>query len=424
MPVTVIIGLQWGDEGKGRVIDARAGDVDICARFHGGPNAGHTIVLGDKKYVFHLVPDGIINRSVVCLITNGVVIDPTVLLGEISGLENGGIIVKNRLWISPRCHLIMPYHKVLDSLLEEAKGKGKTGTTGRGIGPVNSDKVSYNGLRIFDLLKPAVFAEKLRVQLEIKNRLITALGGSPFDFQEVLEQYIAVAAALSPYIKETQPILYRAWKDGKKILFGGAHGFYLDNELGTYPFCSASAVVPGAINEYAGIPTFPDTVVGVVKAYTTRVGGGPFPTEVVGPVGDLLRERGGEYGATTNRPRRCGWFDGELTSKAAMITGTTQIALTKIDVLDTLPEIPICTGYQLNGRQLDSRELDAIDLGQVEPIFEIMPGWQKETRNIRRLSDLLYATRRYISRLEELIGVPILQISVGPERKEMIDVRG
>ncbi len=424
MPVTVVIGLQWGDEGKGRIVDREAKKADVVARFNAGPNAGHTIVIGETKHVLHLIPAGIFQPQTTCLIANGVAVDPFVLADEIAELKAAGVQTEGRLWVSPRCHLILPYHKRLDHLHELAKGSGRTGTTGRGIGPVYADKVSYLGLRVGDLLQTDRLRQRLSVTLGIKNRVLVALGGEQTHAGELWRQLLDVAGILAPYVRETYPLIQDAISQDKHVLMAGANGTLLDNDFGTYPYCTATTTIASGVGHGAGIaPRQVKRVVGVLKAYQTRVGGGPFPTELTDQTGETIRTLGREYGATTGRPRRCGWLDGVLARYAVQLNGCDELALTKLDVLDTLPTLRLAIGYRLDGEDVTGLPLDAEDLARVQVVYEDMAGWQTSTAGARRLRNLPAAARRYIDRVEELAGAPITQISVGPERDAMIERR-
>ena len=421
MAVTLIIGSQWGDEGKGKVIDFLSPTTDFVVRFHGGNNAGHTVVNDYGKFPMHLVPSGIFNNKAVGLITNGVVIDLEVLVLEIDMLEKAGINLKDRLFVSPRAHIIMPYHKLLDALYEDAKGKNKTGTTGRGIGPVYADKVSYNGIRLWDLMDPKKFSEKLEVQLSIKNKTIEALGGKTLSLEKIEEVFLALRKQVLPFIREPYPMLAKALKENKNILLEGAQAVFLDNDWGTYPYVTASTVVAGGITSQAGVPPQKlDEVIGIAKAYATRVGAGPFPTELTDDIGEKLRKAGNEYGTTTGRPRRCGWFDAELIRFAAELNGYSCLALTKLDILDEFDEIYMCTGYELNGKKVAYYEGDATFLSEVKPVYKKMPGWKSTTRGATKYEDLPQNARDYIEEIEKQTGVSIKYVSTGPERSAII----
>lgn len=421
MPVTLVIGSQWGDEGKGKIIDYLADSQDYVVRFHGGNNAGHTVINKFGRFPMHLIPSGIFSKRATAVIANGVVLDLEVLLFEIQKLETAGIKLEGKLWISPRCHIIMPYHKLLDALYEEAKGKVKTGTTGRGIGPVYADKVSYNGIRIYDLLDEKKFKEKLELQLMIKNKIITSLGGKPFSAEKIEELFLSLKPRLLPFIKETYPLFSDAIKKKKKILMEGAQAVFLDNDWGTYPYVTASTIVAGGVNHEAGIPVQKlNNVIGVSKAYATRVGTGPFPTELPGDDAEILRKPGNEFGTTTGRPRRCGWFDAELIRFAAELNGYTHLALTKLDVLDEFKEIPVCVGYEYEGKKVHYFDGDADFLEKVKPIYETLPGWQTSTSGVTKFEKLPLKARNYVKRLEKLTGVHIKYISTGAERAAII----
>ena len=419
--VTIILGAQWGDEGKGKLTDLFAEKADYVLRFNGGNNAGHTIINSYGKFANQLVPAGIFHKKTISLITNGVVIDPEAFLKEMNTLVKAGIKLKGRLFISPRCHLIMPYHKVLDKVYEEAKGKGKTGTTGRGIGPVYADKVSYNGIRISDLLDDEMFAEKLEMQLSLKNKIIVALGGAEINYEEVVKQYQSFAKTIKPFVAETFSIVQEALTKKKDIMLEGAQAVFLDNDWGTYPFVTASSIVSGSVTSGAGIPPQKvDRVVGVSKAYATRVGSGPFPTELFDADGDLLREQGHEYGTNTGRPRRCGWFDAELIRFGAKLNGFTDLAITKLDVMDSFKKVKFCTGYTLNGKAVHYEDGNAEFLSKVKPVYKEMKGWNTPTTGIRSFDKLPKEAQEYVKAIEKLTGVKISYVSNGPKRDEII----
>lgn len=421
MAVKIVIGSQWGDEGKGKIIDFLSAKANFVVRFHGGNNAGHTVINQYGRFPMHLIPSGIFAESAKACITNGVVLDPDVLVAEIELLKKAGFNLDGRLFISPRCHIIMPYHKILDKLYEEAKGEGKIGTTGRGIGPVYADKVSYNGIRLFDLLDPQQFYEKLTTQLLVKNKIIRALGAKPIEKEEVYNSYLKFIEKIRKYIKEPYPLLIQAVRAKKSIIFEGAHGVLLDNDWGTYPFVTASTVLSGGVNAASGISTAQITeIVGVVKAYSTRVGAGPFPTELFDQTGDALRKAGGEFGTTTGRPRRCGWLDTELARFAVQLSGFTKLALTKLDVLDGFSEIKLCVKYELQGTRVSYYDGDAMFLSSVKPVYKKMKGWMQSTKGITRYKNLPPNARTYIKEIEKQIGVPVTYISTGPERREII----
>lgn len=421
MSATIIIGSQWGDEGKGKIIDFLSTTADCIVRFHGGNNAGHTVVNSYGKFPMHLIPSGIFAPKAKAYITNGVVLDLEVLISEIAMLEKAGIVLTNRLFISPRCHIILPYHKTLDKLFEEAKGKARTGTTGRGIGPTYADKVSYNGIRLSDFLDAKRFTEKLAMQLGIKNKIIQTLGGQPVRLQEIEKIYTPLRKKLLPFIQEPYPFLQKALTQNKHILAEGAHAVFLDNDWGTYPFVSASTVVPGGLNAAAGIPAKEiKKTIGVVKAYTTRVGAGPFPTELFDSTGEKLRTAGNEFGTTTGRPRRCGWFDAELIRFAAQIAGMTEIALTKLDVLDGFSAIPFCTGYTYKGKPVHYFDGDDVFLSKVKPVYKQMKGWQGSIKGITDYNKLPKEAKAYIVEIEKQTKTSVKYISTGVSRAEMI----
>ncbi len=423
MAINIVLGSQWGDEGKGKIIDNLSESSDFVVRFNGGNNAGHTIINSYGKFAMHLVPSGIFNKRVKSIIANGVVLDLEVLITEIETIKKAGINFSGRLLISPRCHLIMPYHKLLDKVYEEAKGKAKTGTTGRGIGPVYADKVSYNGIRLVDLMDKKGFSEKLETQLLVKNKILQALGEKPLVKTDIEKQYLAYFKKIKPFIAEPFPILQAAIAAKKTILFEGAQGMFLDNDWGTYPFVSASTIVSGGITAEAGVsPKKIDEIIGVTKAYTTRVGAGPFPTELFDKDGDKLTEQGHEYGATTGRRRRCGWFDAEILRFGAALNGYTGLAITKLDILDNFPTIKICTHYTLNGKKVGYVDGDANFLAKVKPVYKIMQGWMKPTKGLQKYTALPANAKLYLKELEKQIGVKIKYISTGENRKDMITV--
>ncbi len=423
MGVTVVIGSQWGDEGKGKIIDYLSRKSDFIVRFHGGNNAGHTVVNEFGKFPMHLVPCGIFNKKTKSLISNGVIIDLDVLISEIEMLEKAGIKLKGRLFISPRCHLIMPYHKILDRLYEEAKGKKKTGTTGRGIGPTYADKVSYNGIRICDLLNEGSFFDKLETQVLLKNKILAALGENKISKIKIANEFLKYKEKIKPYVLETYSLLNNAIEEKKEILLEGAHGVFLDNDWGTYPYVTASTVLSGGVTSGSGIPAKKiNKIIGVVKAYTTRVGAGPFPTELFNSEGEKLRKNGNEFGTTTGRSRRCGWFDAELIRFASEINSYTDIAITKLDVLDEFGEIKVCTGYIYNGKKANYFDGDAIFLSKVKPVYKTFKGWKKSIKGIKNYKDLPKEAKNYLRELEKLIGVKIKYISTGAERNEIIKI--
>ncbi len=421
MPVSVVIGSQWGDEGKGRMVDYLSESCDFVVRFNGSNNAGHTVINKFGKFALHLIPSGIFSKKTKACIGNGALVDLEALISEIESLEKVGLTLRGRLMVSPRCHLILPYHKILEVLFEKAKGKDKIGTTGRGNGPAYADKISRNGIRLIDLMDKKQFAEKLTTELSLKNKIIKALGGKPLNRKNIEASFFEMREKIMPYIVEPYPILQDALKTNKNILLEGAQAIFLDNDWGTYPYVTSSTVLPGGSNAGAGIPpTKINNVIGIIKAYITRVGSGPFPTELLDKHGEKLRENGLEFGATTGRPRRCGWFDAELIRFAAQINGFTELALTKIDVLDSFSEIKICVGYELNGKKVNYYDGDATFLTKIKPIYKKIKGWESKTRGITKYRDLPVLAKKYIEELEKQIGAPIKYISTGPERAAII----
>ncbi len=418
MSVTVLVGSQWGDEGKGKIVDLLSERYDVVVRYQGGANAGHTVEIGDQKYVLHLIPSGILRPGVVCVIGNGVVVDPEALLDEINLLEKNGITVKGRLFISQNAHLIMPYHKLLDSIAEQ--GKQKIGTTGRGIGPCYIDKYARRGIKINDLLNRDVLKEKIRSNLEEKNNLLRKVYNvEEMDIDKIINQYVEFDTIIDEYIKDVPSYLNSVLAEGKSILLEGAQGTLLDVDFGTYPFVTSSHPSSGGACTGSGVPPTKITdVIGIVKAYTTRVGEGPFPTELPDETGEKLRSVGREFGATTGRPRRCGWFDAFLIKYSNMINGTTSVAITKLDVLDEFDEIKICTGYELNGKPLKVYPSDPLTMRNVKPVYVTMPGWKTSTAGCRSFADLPKAAKEYLDFISKEGEFKISIISVGPERSQ------
>src|SRR4030042_4166452 len=421
MPVIAVIGAQWGDEGKGKVIDMLAEKADIVVRFSGGDNAGHTIINPYGKFALQLVPSGIFNPETTCIIGNGVVINPAVLLEEMSSLNERGISTKN-LIISDRANVIMPYHLVLEGYEEEARGKSAIGTTHKGIGPAFADKTARIGIRTGDLLDKKYFTERLKSILEYKNNIITRVyNAEPLSFEEIYRQYCEYAEKLAPLIRETSLILDNAIKDGSHILLEGAQGTLLDPDFGTYPYATSSSPMAGGASIGAGIgPTWIDAVVGVYKGYITRVGAGPMPTRLDDDLGKMLRERGKEYGAVSGRPRDWGWLDAVAAGMTNRLNGFTGLAITKLDNLDTLPFIRICTAYELDGKTIDYFPGTLSALERVKPIYEEMPGWQTDISGILEYDKLPEQAIKYIEKLEELLSCPVNLISVGPESSQTI----
>lgn len=419
MTVIAVIGSQWGDEGKGKVVDFLAERADYVARFNGGNNAGHTVINEFGTFKIHLVPSGIFAKNTTGLIGGGVVIDPDVLLEEIEMLNKAGVGVDGRLWVSPRSHVIMPYHKILDGLYEEAKGAGATGTTRRGIGPVFADKVSYNGIRWTDFASDA-FEKRLMVQLELKNKIITALGGEALRYESVRDEYRGYYLKLKPYIKELFSLVQDGLKANKTFLLEQAMGTFLDTDWGTYPFVTASTTIPSAASAGLGIPPkYIQNVVGVTKAYTTRVGAGPLPTEVHDTNSEVYKKFG-EVAATTGRIRRVGWLDLEIVKTAAQLSGMTEICLTKLDVLSGLEEIKVCTRYELSCDPVRYADVDAYGLDKVEPVYETVPGWNEDISKAKSFEELPVNAQKYVRMIEDAAGVPVKWIGVGPARDETI----
>ena len=420
MPVQIIVGAQWGDEGKGKIVDHLSEKVDIVARYQGGANAGHTVVIGEREYVLHLIPSGIFHQHVTCVIGNGVVIDPIALMDEIKQLQQLNIDIKGRLLISHHAHLIMPYHKLLDTMRE--KTSEKIGTTGRGIGPAYIDKVMRVGIRIVDLLDRDVFVTKLRRNIEEKNQILKKIYGNPeLDVEKIVDEYEEFDKKIDEYVTDTSLYLNMALKNGKRILAEGAQGALLDVDHGTYPFVTSSNPTSGGACTGLGIPpTAVNSIVGVVKAYSTRVGNGPFPTELDDKIGERLRETGGEYGATTGRPRRCGWFDAVSLRYSAMVNGIEEIAVTKLDVLDDFDEINVCTGYEVNGKRIKTFPTDVRTLENITPIYESFAGWKAPTSTLTAYADLPANARRYVEALATLTGTKLWIISVGARRDQTI----
>ena len=420
MANTILVGAQWGDEGKGKIIDYLTDDADIVVRSQGGNNAGHTIVHGKKKFVLHLIPSGILRRGKTCVIANGVVVDPVALVGEIDGLRGRGIKVGKNLLLSDCAHLVMPWHRLLDEQREVRKGKNKIGTTKRGIGPAYGDKAARTGLRVGDLLDKDVFARKLKLRLEENNAVLKSLGAKPIAYQPLLKSYLAAAKVLRPHVTNTVVWLHDVMSRGKSLLFEGAQGTYLDIDHGTYPFVTSSNTTAGGACTGSGVPPHRmDTVIGVMKAYTTRVGEGPFPTED-DALGDMLHGMGREFGATTGRARRCGWFDAVATHYAAMINGIDKIAITNLDGLDAVPEIKVCTAYKLDGKTLRHPPTDAAEWARCRPVYRKFPGWMKPTSGVRRFNDLPLNARRYVRALADLTGSKLGIVSVGAAHDETI----
>ena len=423
MPAYVVAGMQWGDEGKGKVVDFLTRYADLVVRHQGGNNAGHTVVVGGKQTILHLIPSGILHGDKICIIGNGTVLDPGVLIQELDTLCAAGQKVEGRLFISSNAHIIMPYHKELDKLQEKFRGKNRIGTTGRGIGPAYADKADRFGIRLGDLLNRDVFADKLRSTLEYKNMILKALPESePLSFDAIYTEYCVYADRLRPFAADTVTMILRALEEKKRVVCEGAQGSMLDIDHGTYPYVTSSATTAAGACTGGGIGLDQIRgVIGIVKAYTTRVGEGPFPTELTDEVGQLLREKGREYGATTGRPRRCGWLDCVLLRRAARLNGTTFNVLTKPDVLGGFDTIKICTEYEIDGVRTREFPAETAVLERVKPVYEEMPGWREDISPCRSWEELPGTAQAYFKRIEELTGVPLAIISVGPGREETIE---
>jgi adenylosuccinate synthase len=416
----VVLGVQWGDEGKGKIIDFLAEGAGAVVRYQGGNNAGHTVVIAGRKFVLHLIPSGILHKGKACIIGNGVVIDPKYLLEEIAYLRKNGINVKNYLTISENASVILPYHKLLDTLSETKNKKGKIGTTSRGIGPAYVDKVGRLGIRMVDLLNKKVLAEKLESNLALKNFIITKYyGEKAYSKKQLLKEYLGYGRSLKKHIKNTFPVLFQQVKGEKRVLFEGAQGTMLDIDFGTYPYVTSSNATAGGASTGTGVgPGAIDRVIGVTKAYTTRVGEGPFPTELTDSTGEFLRKQGNEFGATTGRPRRCGWFDAVVSKYSAMVNGLTGLAITKLDVLTGIKEIKICVAYKVGGKIYKDFPADMEKLAKAKPVYKIMKGWSEDITGVKKYSGLPKNTRLYIKELEKLTGVKAVILSVGPDRSQ------
>ena len=419
----VIVGAQWGDEGKGKIVDLLTQYADVVVRFQGGNNAGHTVFLKDEKFVFHLMPSGILYDKKTCIIGNGVVLDPGVLIEEIREIKKRGFLRdEDQLMIGEQTHLILPYHRAIDAARERVF---KIGTTGRGIGPAYEDKVARCGIRMVDLLDKEVFKRRLEENLSQKNPyLVQILKGKAFEFSEIFDPYVGFGEELRRYVRDTSLVIYEEAKKGRPILFEGAQGGLLDVDHGTYPFVTSSNTVAGNACAGSGIgPTMIDSVFGVAKAYTTRVGEGPFPTELKDETGEKIRANGGEYGATTGRPRRCGWFDAVVVNHSIRTSGIKELVLTKLDVLNEFGRVRLCVAYRVNGKTLRHVPANLGLMDQAEPVYEEMDGWETEIKGIRDFKDLPLNAKRYIGRIEELTETKVTMVSVGSERNETIGVR-
>lgn len=421
MANTVLFGAQWGDEGKGKIIDVLTAQADWVVRYQGGNNAGHTVEIGEEKYVLHLIPSGILHHDKKCIIGNGVVVDIVALLEELDGLRARGISPEGRLFLSDRAHLVFPYHRNLDEVREGRLQAGdKIGTTKRGIGPCYGDKASRIGLRMCDLLRDD-FKELLAASIERQNLVLTAMGGTALDVNSVVQQYVDAAEQVKPFIADCMLLLHEAMQKNEPVLFEGAQGTMLDIDHGTYPFVTSSNATAGGACAGAAIPpNRMDHVVGVVKAYTTRVGEGPFPTELHDETGEFLRKEGNEFGATTGRPRRCGWFDAVVATYSAKLNGVNEWAVTKMDVLDKLETLKVCVAYECNGKRYESVPADARILSECKPVYEEVPGWNCSTRDVRSYDELPQKAKDYLAYLEKLTGVPAGIISLGPKRESTL----
>ena len=424
MPAIVLLGAQWGDEGKGKATDILGDRVDYVVRYQGGNNAGHTVVIGDQKYALHLLPSGILSPNVIPVIGNGVVIDPAVLLEEITGLNERGIDT-SKLVISSNAHLITPYHRTIDKVSERFLGKAKIGTTGRGIGPAYADKISRIGIRVQDLFDQSILEKKIESALRDKNQVLTKVfNRKDMEVGEILEEYLGYAEILRPYVADTALLLNQALENGKTVLLEGSQGTLLDVDHGTYPFVTSSNPTAGGACTGSGIgPTKIERVIGIVKAYTTRVGSGPFPTELENEDGEKLRTIGHEYGTTTGRNRRCGWYDAPIARFAVRINGLTDFFLTKLDVLTGWEKIPVCVAYEIDGKRVEEVPSSQTDFHHAVPIYEYLPGWTEDISKARDIADLPKNARDYITFLEEISGAPMSAIGVGPGRDETIVTR-
>jgi len=416
MANTVLIGAQWGDEGKGKIIDVLTDQVDVVVRSQGGNNAGHTILFGKEKYVLHLVPSGILRKGKMCVIGNGVVVDAVALVSELDGLIQKGVKISKNFYLSETAHLVFPYHRALDEQREAAKGKGKIGTTKRGIGPAYSDKMNRVGLRVIDLLTPALFREKLAARVDDANKILAANGGKKLDFKAIAKDYLQAGERLKPYIANTVLILHQCLKKNKSILFEGAQGTFLDIDHGTYPYVTSSNTIAGGACTGSGVPPHSiDVVMGVMKAYTTRVGEGPFPTENK-ELGDYLHGLGREFGSTTGRARRCGWFDAVSVRFSQAVNGINQLAITNLDGLDSMSRIKVCVAYKANGKRYDYPPNDLATLQKCEPVYREFPGWMKPTSAVRSFNKLPTNAKAYLRAIEEMSGAKLKIVSVDAQR--------
>ncbi|EEH99675.1 adenylosuccinate synthetase [Clostridium sp. 7_2_43FAA] len=425
MSAFVVLGAQWGDEGKGKMTDYLAEEAEVIVRFQGGNNAGHTVEVGDKQYKLHLIPSGILYDNKLNIIGNGVVVDPKALFTEIDYLEGEGVkVTPEKLIVSDRAHVIMPYHKILDKLKEKARGKNDIGTTGKGIGPCYTDKFERSGIRVCDLIKENIFKEKLKENIDSKNKyIVNVLGGEELNYNEILSEYLELAERLKPYVQDTSVRLYDEIKQDKTVLFEGAQGMLLDIDYGTYPYVTSSNTTACGVASGSGIgPTMVTNAVGIAKAYTTRVGKGPFPTELDNEIGGWIREKGHEYGVTTGRSRRCGWLDAVILKTTVRVSGLTSLCVTKIDTLAGLEKLKICVGYKFNDKVIDYFPASLDDLAKCEPIYEEFDSWSEEVAKARSYDELPENAKKYLTRIEELTGTKISIVGVGPRRDQTIRV--
>ena len=421
MSATILIGAQWGDEGKGKVTDIIAQNSQVVVRSQGGNNAGHTVEADGVVYKLHLLPSGILNPDTLCLIGNGVVIDPKVILEEIKQVHDKGVSTA-KLKIDARAHVILPYHIELDGLSETMRGKSEIGTTKRGIGPCYMDKAERCGIRMWDLIHPEIFAEKVRENVAIKNKIITLVyGGKPVDAEAIIAEYNEYAKALAPYVADTSVLLYNEMKSGKNVLFEGAQGTLLDLDLGTYPYVTSSHPISGGACVGAGVgPTLIDDCIGIAKSYTTRVGKGPFPTELLDEIGEKIRQTGGEFGTTTGRPRRCGWFDAVILKYSVRTSGLTKVVINKLDTLSGIGNLKICIGYEKDGEIITEFPADLTELALCKPVYENAEGWNEDITGVKTFDELPEAAKKYVKRIEELCGTKVWMVGVGPKRTQNI----
>jgi len=424
MAVSIVVGTHWGDEGKGKIVDYLGENAQVVARAQGGNNAGHTVIVEGEKYVFHLLPSGVLHPGKVGILGDGMVVDPSSLLGEIDFLRQKGKDVSERLFLSSKAHLVLPYHRILDGIYENIRGGRKLGTTGKGIGPAYEDKVSRWGIRVGDLEDEKLFAQKLRVTLDYKNLLLErAFNQPPLPYDKILEDYLGYASLLRPYIADTSKMIYQFYREGKNILIEGAQGTMLDLDHGTYPFVTSSYPVAAGslLGVGLGLGSISNLeVLGVCKAYTTRVGEGPFPTELREEMGNYLRDKGGEYGATTGRPRRCGWLDGVILRYAARINGITSLALTKLDVLGGIDSLKVCRAYLVEGEEVDDFPVSSHLWDKCEPVYEEMEGWEEDISSVSSYYDLPSSAQRFVEFIEDFMQIPIAIVSVGKERRNTL----